>query len=889
MDIDVLQARTTFLLQTIERSLGRFALARQQATTGGADFEANEISPGFFLDRVAESYLGDLFGLALEFTRGTAYHKEVLHLKVLAESLGIYEIRNACAHPNRPFFAHYWYRIASLAQDPAFVVIGLDEVREALGRAESDSFVSASDDWTIALNHAIPNNLPSPFEHERTGLLGREKVADDLTKLLVKGRFPTVALVAPGGLGKTALALEVLKKIAYSTRDVGAIQFVVFVSIKTQRLTAGGVEIFDSLPTIIDLEAKLITALRDTLEEDDDVDLSGLVDSYADNSILICIDNLENVLLGNASEFEDLLGRLPQAWRVLITTRIPINSAHCVTIGALTGSMGANLAMGYSRAVGMNLKRDIGEEIARVCKNNPLAIKITIDAIASGVGLERALSSVTSDTLRFSYDLLLEALSDDCLQLLELIFATGSITRSDASLILDLDAELVAESLGALSRTSLVYSTLGLGVERYSLNDSIRELLRLHPANLELRSKVSSKIANRRLHADHLRLESERRGNSQFSEYYVDPADPIVLREISHLVMRDKSEGLSDAFTKLNIIELDCRSVDTFWLLKGIALSKCRDPQAEGAIRQAIDIGGALRAKAYLGFWLSCNKRYPEAYDVYLEVKSDGGCSSRLVADSFAEKNIRGLLIAALFSGKYEDVLKLTTEFAKAGYQGDALIAARVSACRMLFHRDRDLEMLRECISTFEVGSRNCGYTAAIAKQGLKVINDLCYEANTRRLDAAASAIGAKFVVDHYNNIIRSVPVKMLQEEAWVASKLLPLATGIKDDELLRSGIFKIVGVDEIDGGKRKLASIPVAICDFTFPPTHSYRFASDRDGRRHYIKIDVFKGGGPEWLCLLPGRQIYIVPGSDCIGDRVPAALEASLAPIFASDVEVV
>lgn len=878
VDNDLLRARTTYVLQTIERALGKFTIER--AVNSGTEDQViaiPEVSGGSLKDRIAEGYLSDLFSLALSTTRGSSAHGEVLHLKSLAEALSIYEIRNACAHPNRPFFPHYWYRIATLAQDPSFRMLGIRDVGVALANAESNAF--SCGDWTLALRSEIPNNLPSNFEHDRTGLLGRDQAIDQLEKLLTRGRFPTIALVAPGGVGKTALALEVLKKISYSGA-VDKIQHVIFVSLKSQRLTASGVQRIDSFPTIDDLRAKLAVALNEAFE-DEGLALEELMASRAESPALLCIDNLENVLLNSSLEFDELLEGLPSAWRVLITTRIPINSAHCISLRVLQQPTAGNLAMGYSRSVGLQLSREDCEKIAAICKQNPLAIKITVDAISGGKSIEDALAAANEDTLRFSYDLLLDVLSDNEVVVLEVLFAAGALTRSDIALISELDSDAVAESAGLLARTSLVYSATEQGAEKFALNDAVRELFRTNPRNIELRSDISKRVALRRMQADEIHSGSLRRGDSEHSEYHVPEAHPIALREVSRLLRKGAIPEARLALTKLGILENDCCAVDTFWILKGIALSKFHDPEAGVAFQNAVDIGGSVRAIASLAHWMFVSKKYPEAAAEYIRLKELGGCNSELVGAAIATRNINGLLVSLLYAMKYELVMKMTHEFASMGLRTERMCTTRMSSARMLHHHQPQIEMLCEVFDIYSVAVKSYGVSSLLAKEAMKMIIDMWYCAVNGKLSLKEAEIGSKFIVDNYESIIAGAPSRFITETSWVGSKLLAIAD-LVPDQALRAEVYRVAGVQETETSGGVVVSIPVRICEFRHSTDRRWRFGVDRDGVRHYLRVEDFNGGWNAWLRLLPQLQVYIVPGAIEEGGDCPRARKVSMSPIF-------
>lgn len=52
---------------------------------------------------IAETYIEDLFQLALRISHNTSDYEQWLSLKALCSALSLFQIRNAVAHPNRHF------------------------------------------------------------------------------------------------------------------------------------------------------------------------------------------------------------------------------------------------------------------------------------------------------------------------------------------------------------------------------------------------------------------------------------------------------------------------------------------------------------------------------------------------------------------------------------------------------------------------------------------------------------------------------------------------------------------------------------------------------------------------------------------------------------------
>ena len=170
---------------------------------------------------VAASYLEEIINLAIEVSKQTAKADALKKLSSLVAHLDLYGIRNAISHPNRPFPECYWYRTAAIATDPTIDVLEFTAVRQAQQSAEQDRLTPPPDEWLEETYTCIPNNIPGALGHENTGLVGRQTEKRDLIASLRNARYPLLSVVAPGGLGKTALVLDILHDCVadFTTRE----------------------------------------------------------------------------------------------------------------------------------------------------------------------------------------------------------------------------------------------------------------------------------------------------------------------------------------------------------------------------------------------------------------------------------------------------------------------------------------------------------------------------------------------------------------------------------------------------------------------------------------------------------------------------------------------
>ena len=160
---------------------------------------------------------------------------------------------------------------------------------------------------------ARPNNLPGQL----TGFIGRETELRSLKNLLSDGTNRLVTLVAPGGMGKTRLAVEAAGQM-YQNYAQG-VCFVALDRLKSADMIVQAVA--EALP--ISLASREDPKTR-------------IVDYLRAGATLVVLDNFEHVLDG-AMFVQELLEAAPRA-QVLATSRVKLNlmGETSFNIGGLT-------------------------------------------------------------------------------------------------------------------------------------------------------------------------------------------------------------------------------------------------------------------------------------------------------------------------------------------------------------------------------------------------------------------------------------------------------------------------------------------------------------------------------------------------------------------------
>jgi len=435
--------------------------------------------------------------LAQGMAKGRSEEKNLSALRKLFDALDVFNIRNAISHPNRPFHPSYWYRIAAIATDPSVDKLQFRKVTRAFMDAEEGKLASPPETWMNAPIWSLPSNLPEQFDHDITGLIARQREIDELNKLIRNERLNLIAIVAPGGTGKTALLLHALQEIVLSPQSTEWVDRILYFSSKTEVLTSEGIINQNSITATID---GIRSSISETLEEQEGLDNLSFEDvcrEFSSQRILLCLDNLETILRDEPEQFDFFYRELPREWRVVVTSRVSVNSATVMPLNALSMSGAKALAWNYlSKRGGERVGEAELEILAKTCDMNPLAIRLTVDGFIAG---KRSLSEMQTlakqQVIEFSYRNLIDALSSTVHELLECLFvASEPVSRTVACTLLKKDLDEISEAFNRVRGTSLITRTSGQAEERYTLSSSIRDFLVVRPINLNARNAVQEEL-----------------------------------------------------------------------------------------------------------------------------------------------------------------------------------------------------------------------------------------------------------------------------------------------------------------------------------------------------------------------------------------------------------
>lgn len=159
------------------------------------------------------------------------------------------------------------------------------------------------------------HNLPEP-DWDETTFIGRKDESQRLLSSLRSRRNAVITVTGEGGIGKTALALDVAYTLVDS--DNNPYEAVLWVSLKTEKLTAYGVE---ELKDAIQGFDHTIVALGRGLDSDFSGSLAELASALSGIECLIIVDNLESA---QGHEIVEMYDALPNSVNYLFTSRLGI-------------------------------------------------------------------------------------------------------------------------------------------------------------------------------------------------------------------------------------------------------------------------------------------------------------------------------------------------------------------------------------------------------------------------------------------------------------------------------------------------------------------------------------------------------------------------------------
>lgn len=613
----------------------------------------------------------------------------------------------------------------------------------------------------------VLNNLPMP-DYDETGLIGRRKMVEEIKLDLIKmgrgGRSKVLTIVGPGGLGKTAVALEALYELVEDPQC--PFDLVSWVSLKTERLTASGVqELVDAVRGIDEAISVLAAPLEGV--SGTSIQQLGAALEFLEVNALLVIDNLETV---SGEEILSILDQLPDSVSYLFTSReglgqverrrelAPLDPLHAVQLLRSTFR-----ARGLKQFAAMN--ESTASEAVRGLGYSPLGIKW----FASGVEVGKDPADLLrhpEDLVRFCVENVFESLDAAARSVaLALVAVSRPVAVGELRVILpDVSGDSLRRALQALLRRMFVNRALvdGLMVESFEASPALTAYLSnpsVADADAMLRFRETD--AQFRMADDRHRVEAEG-----------DPLRPNIIQGvIDHpglaTLLRSalscsKAGNFTSALRQLDIAEEIDPSYWEIFRVRGFVLS-CQGSTSAStqAYEKAVELAPNEISRAIAQYFFAGH---------VLRREVDSMKAERLARMAHevleAAKSALQLGTALTYLGSYDEAGRLLTEAAASSNRQTRLIATT-----------QLVDCLRRHAEHLVTGAKEPIAAVATLESALAIVDDAVDKGtqDPRLIEKAQSALTdcLRYLV-YYPDVAEGVDVPRLLDRVERFSRMNP-------------------------------------------------------------------------------------------------------------------
>lgn len=317
-------------------------------------------------------------------------------------------------------------------------------------------------------SNIIKHNLPSSPSFQ---FVGRKHEINLIKKLLFPGfRLSVICISGIGGIGKTALALEIAyQHLRPNLRKESKFDSIIWINLNRSALTSSGIvntrKANESLPDIINTILQVLD-IPSALDSKINVQVA-IVNKYLEQSrTLLIIDGFEIL---NDNKIFDFVQNLPSLTRTIITSRYAVPAAFQIRLEALNDVESLKLIEAISSVKDLRLSDNEKEKLIKVTNGIPLALNWSVSRIFYGVSLNELSKSIgaekPNDLMRFIFVDAIERIrgkpSYRALLALSLLGGTGN--RQSIKFVSGLTEEQVNDGLQELYELSLINRELSLG------------------------------------------------------------------------------------------------------------------------------------------------------------------------------------------------------------------------------------------------------------------------------------------------------------------------------------------------------------------------------------------------------------------------------------------
>ncbi len=379
------------------------------------------------------------------------------------------KIRNKVAHVNENFCK------LDLDNTKAFIKIickgkAGKEMIEFLEEREYEDLEELNSIKIVTLDDRCINNIPPADYDLDGGFVGRRSEIKDIKKRLYSNLDRIITIMGAGGVGKTALALEIAKSIIDDPKN--PFKAVIWFSAKEERLT--DIEIVQIEPQIKDLE-QLINDILEVIDRSafenfhvGKVPIKSYIDflyeKFSKDKFLLVIDNLETIL--SKEPLTTFIEDVP--CKVLITSRWGLGKLERpIALKELEEDDSINLFKYVVKAKELEdlikLKDTKISELVNKVKRYPLALKWSIGQYLLGKKINEAFQDIfkgESLIAQFSFENIFSLFEEnEKLVLYSISLMEKPISREMIKFLTDLTDQEIDLAIRRLLRASFIYLT----------------------------------------------------------------------------------------------------------------------------------------------------------------------------------------------------------------------------------------------------------------------------------------------------------------------------------------------------------------------------------------------------------------------------------------------
>lgn len=445
----------------------------------------------------------------------------------------------------------------------------------------------------------IKHNLPE-LQHKNTTFIGRKEELNKLNKFLESERVNLISICGPGGLGKTALALEACDKLISEEKDI--FDKIVFFTFKTDDLLNKGniseyENSFNGLIKLVDTE---FDYQCDTLDE--------VVEFLDENKTLLILDNTESI---SKDEILDFYYQFNNA-KFVLTSRVGLGEVETrINLKKLKKQESIFLFRKLAEIEDIGDDVDISEiklEELVSALETPLGIKWSIVKISEGISIEEILTH-KDELLEFCTKGVFENINNETEKILVLLYDTNnSLTIGQISVFTELEIDKVQESINELERRSLLIKKREKSKyeESYELveqgKEYIKKNIEYYDTLLNSVNEIKETFSKEALGDAIMFLDENKFSPKKIminDESYIT-SSKLLKRALSERSYNDKTKKYLD-----NALQLSPNFFENYRVSGFVKNASGLKDSAFNDFKQSLDLAKTDEEKAWIKFWFS--------------------------------------------------------------------------------------------------------------------------------------------------------------------------------------------------------------------------------------------------------------------------------------------